>query len=87
MDVLRVIAVGVVGLWSSNCFLFLSKVQIRQMTYQFKCAGKMVDFEILTLCVSLNSSQVCTYFCKDLLVRYCLYLVKKSIPSRHPFLN
>ena len=36
------------------------------MTYQPKSAGKMVDFESLTLFISLNSSQVCTYFCKDL---------------------
>ena len=33
------------------------------MTYQ---PGKMADFETLILCISLNSSQICTYFCKDL---------------------
>ena len=34
--------------------------------YKRKSVGKMVDFKILTLCISLNSSQLCTYFCKDL---------------------
>ena len=42
-----------------------------------KSADKMVNFETLTLCMSLNSSQICTYFCKDLVRGFCLYLVKK----------
>ena len=31
-----------------------------------KTEGKMADFETFTLGISLNSSQMCTYFCKDL---------------------
>ena len=43
----------------------------------------MADFQTLNLCISLNLSHMCTYFCKDLLTGYCLYLVKKfdSCPS------
>ena len=26
----------------------------------------MLDFETSTICICLNSSQMCTYFCKDL---------------------
>ena len=48
-----------------------------------RTVNKMADFEILTLCVSLTSSKMCTSFCKELVTRYCLYLVKRSIPSRH----
>ena len=48
---------------------------------------KIADFEILTNCLCLNSSQMFTYFCKDLVTGYCLYLVKSSIPKRHPFLT
>ena len=52
--------------------------QISQMTYQPKSvAGKMAEFETLTLCISLKSSQMCTYFCKNLIKGYCLYLAKK----------
>ena len=36
------------------------------MTYQPKSVGKIADFETLTLRISLNSSQTCTYFCKNL---------------------
>ena len=41
---------------------------ISQMTYhQSKSVGKMADFETVTLCISLNSSPMCTVnFCKDL---------------------
>ena len=37
----------------------------------------------LTNCISLNSSQRCIYFCKDLVTGYCLYLTEKfdSQPS------
>ena len=51
---------------------------ISQMTYQPMSVGKISDFETLTFCVSLNSNQMCTYFCKDLVTGYCLYLLKKS---------
>ena len=51
--------------------------RILQMTYQSKrVAGKMGDFATLTLSISLNSSQMCTYSCKDLVTGYCLCLVK-----------
>ena len=51
------------------------------MTCQPKSVGKMVDFEILTLSVSLNSSEMCTYICKDLVTWFRLYLVKNPIPN------
>ena len=41
----------------------------------------MADFGILTLCISLNSSQMCAYFCKDLVTGYWLYLVKILFPT------
>ena len=44
-------------------------------------AGKMADYETLTLCVFPNSSQMCTYFCKDLVIGYCLYLAKIRFPT------
>ena len=41
------------------------------MTYQPKSVkGKMADFETLTLFISKNSSQMCSYFCKDLVTGY-----------------
>ena len=40
----------------------------------------MADFETLTLCISLNSSQMCTYFCKELGSGYYLQLVKNLTP-------
>ena len=58
---------------------------ILQMTYQPESVGKMADFETLVLSISLNSSQMCTCLCKVLVAEYCLYLVKNSIPNRHPF--
>ena len=61
--------------------------QVSQMTYQPKSVDKMADFETLTLRISLNSSQMCTYFCKDLVTGYGLHLVKNSIPNCHPFSN
>ena len=51
------------------------------MTFQHKSVGKMADVETLTLCVSLNSNQMCTYFYKDLVTGYFLYLLKNSIPN------
>ena len=45
---------------------------IQQMMYQPKSVGKMVDFEKLALSISLNSNQICTYFCKDLVTGYSL---------------
>ena len=42
---------------------------ISQMTYKPKSVGKMADFETLTFCISLNSSQMCIYLCKDLVRR------------------
>ena len=36
--------------------------RISPMTYQPKSVGKMTDFETLTLCISLNSRQICTIF-------------------------
>ena len=54
---------------------------------QPKSEGEMEDFEILNFCISLNSSQMCTHFFKDLVIRYFLYLVRNSIPNRHPFSN
>ena len=47
-----------------------------------KSVGKMADFETSIFYTSLNSGQMCTYFCKDLVTGYCLYLVKNSIPKR-----
>ena len=48
----------------------------------------MADFETFILCVSWNSSQMCTYFCKDLVTGYCLCLVKGwLICKRHLFPN
>ena len=39
--------------------------------------GEMADFEILTLCISLNSRQIDAHFARTLMVTfYCLYLVK-----------
>ena len=39
--------------------------RISQMTYQPKSIfGKMGDFEALILCISLNSSQICTCFAR-----------------------
>ena len=61
--------------------------RISQVTYQPKSVGKMADFETLSLCISLNSSKVCTYFFKDLVTGYCLCRLKNSIASRHPFSN
>ena len=54
--------------------------RILQMTYQPKSVGKMADFETLTAFISLNSSQMCTHYCKDLVTGY---LIKKfdSQPS------
>ena len=51
------------------------------MRYQSKSVGKMADFETLTLCISLNSSQMCTYFCKDSVTEYCPYLARNSIAT------
>ena len=55
--------------------------QISLMTYQPKSVGKMADFETLTLCISLNSSQMCSYVCKHLVTGYCLYLLKFWFPA------
>ena len=49
------------------------------MTCQRKSEGKIADFETLIPCIFLCSSQTCTHFCKDLVIEYCLYLVKDSI--------
>ena len=73
------------------------------MTYQPKCVGKMVvlklddlspktvgqmvDFETLTLCISLNSSEIFIYICKELVTENCRYLVKNLILNRHSFSN
>ena len=57
------------------------------MTYQPKCADEMADAETLIFCISLNSNQICTYFCKDLVTGYCLHLIENSIPNCHPFSN
>ena len=55
----------------------------------YQTMGKMADSETLTLCISLNSSQMCTYFYKDLVTRRVLLSVpgKNSIANRHPFSN
>ena len=61
------------------------------MTYQPKSVDKMADFETLTLFISLNSSQMCTHFCEDLVTGYCVYLVKNRFPTpvcfRHDFIT
>ena len=49
------------------------------MTCQPKRVCQMADFEILTLFISLNSSQLCTYFGKDLVTGYFLKLVKDGL--------
>ena len=36
--------------------------RISQMTLQPKGVGKMADFETLIPCISISSSQICTYF-------------------------
>ena len=59
------------------CFLGLCNRRISQMMFQ----PKMMDFETLTPCAYLNSSQMCTYFCKDLVTEYCPYLVKIRFPT------
>ena len=51
--------------------------QISQMTCQPESAGKMADFETLTLCISQNSSQRCTYFLQGLSNRVLSLLGKK----------
>ena len=58
--------------------------RISQVTYQPKSEGKMVDIETLTFCISLNSSQMCTYFC-FLSYRALSVPVKDSIHILHPF--
>ena len=55
--------------------------EISQNMYQPKSVDKMADFEALTLCIFLNSSQMCTYFCKDLVTGYCLYFIKIRLPT------
>ena len=60
---------------------------ISQVTYQPKSVGKMADLETLTFCISLNSSQIYTHFCKDLATGYCLHLGKISILNFPPFSN
>ena len=47
-----------------------------------KSAGKMADFETLTLCISLNSSQMCTYFCKDLGHVYTMRIYSGKLQKR-----
>ena len=66
-------------------FLVLVYRRVSKLTCQPKNVGKMEDFEALTLCISLNQSEMCAYFCKDLVTGHCLYLVNNSIPNRHPF--
>ena len=61
--------------------------RISQMTYEPKSSSKTADFKTFTLCISLNSSQIYTYFCTELVIGYCMYLVKNSIPNSQPFLN
>ena len=51
--------------------------RISQITYQPKRVGKMLDLETFALCISLNLSQMCATFFKDLVTAYRLYLVKK----------
>ena len=46
------------------------------MVCQPKSVGKIADFENFTLFISLNSGQMCTYFCKYFVTGHCLYLVK-----------
>ena len=50
-----------------------------------KQAVKKCESLTLTLYMSQSSSEMCTYFCKDLVTGYCLYLVKDSIHNHHPF--
>ena len=61
------------GTANYNClyqFMSFYFKRISRMTYKPKgspkSAGKMAEFESLTLFISLNSSQICTNFCKDL---------------------
>ena len=56
--------------------IILTNRLISQMTYEPKSVGEMADFETLTLCIFLNSSQMCTY-----------YLEKNTFPYLHPFPN
>ena len=59
------------------------------MTHQPKSVGRVLvaDFETLTPSICINSSQMCTYFCKDFVTGYCLYMVKNSISNRYSFSN
>ena len=49
------------------------------MMYHPKSVGKVADIENLTLCISLNSGEMCTYFLQGLSYRV------QSISNRHPF--
>ena len=57
--------------------------------FPVKIVGKMMDFETLTLCISVNKIQMCVsaYLSKDLVTEYCQYLVRNSIHNNHPFSN
>ena len=57
--------------------------RISQLTCTPKTVGRMTDFdfETLALCIFLFSSQKLTHFRKDLVTGYCLFLVKKFIPT------
>ena len=79
-------AIRVRPLWSAIFSLILYGRTL-QMMYQPRSVGKMADFETLAHCISLNSSQMCTYFCKDYVTGCCLYLVKNSTPKCYPFSN
>ena len=64
--------VDVLFVFSTNFRPFSSGYgRISQMTYQPKSVDKMADSETLTVCISLDSSQTCTYFCKDLVTGHC----------------
>ena len=52
-----------------------------------KSVDKMADIETFTLRISINSSQMCNYFFKDLVTGYRLYLVKIGFPTVIRFEN
>ena len=65
--------------------------RISKMTYQPKIVGKMVDFETLTLCISLDlllkfKSNV-YLFLQRLSYKVMSIPGENSIPNHHPFSN
>ena len=52
--------------------------RISQMSYQPKSLDKMVDFETLTVGISLNSIHMFSYLCKALVIGYTLEKIDQN---------